>query len=57
MLSIVLAMAFIAEQRIPLLFGLISLAILILSFVARVRFGTKSPSSSLLLEAHRYQEL
>jgi GABA permease len=57
MLSIVLAMAFIAEQRIPLLFGLISLAILILSFFARVRFGTKLPPSSLRLEAHQYQEL
>jgi GABA permease len=57
MLSIVLAMAFIAEQRIPLLFGIISLAVLMLSFFARVRFGSKLPPVSLLLEAHQYQEL
>jgi GABA permease len=57
MLGIVLAMAFIAEQRIPLLFGLISLGILIVSFFARVRFGRKLPPSSLLLEAHQQCEL
>jgi len=41
MLGIVLAMAFIAEQRIPLLFGLISLGLLLLSYAARLRFGSK----------------
>jgi GABA permease len=41
MLGIVLAMAFIAEQRIPLLFGLISLGLLLLGYAARLRFGSK----------------
>ena len=39
MLGIVLAMAFIPEQRTPLVFGFISLGLLLLGFVARVRFG------------------
>lgn len=39
MLGIVLAMAFIREQRTPLVFGLISLGLLLLGFLARVRFG------------------
>jgi GABA permease len=39
MLGIVLAMAFIPEQRTPLVFGLISLGLLLLGFFARVRFG------------------
>jgi len=41
MLGIVLAMAFIAEQRIPLLFGLISLGLLLLGYAARLRFGSR----------------
>ena len=41
MLSIVLAMAFIPEQRTPLIFGAISLGILLIGFCARVRFGAK----------------
>jgi GABA permease len=41
MLGIVLAMAFIPEQRTPLIFGVISLAILLLLFCARMRFGRK----------------
>jgi GABA permease len=39
MFSIVLAMAFIPEQRTPLIFGFISLGILLLAFIARLRFG------------------
>ena len=39
MIAILLAMAFIPDQRIPLIFGLISLAILLLAFAARARFG------------------
>ncbi len=42
MLGIVLAMAFIPEQRTPLVFGLISLGLLLLGFLARVRFGDRS---------------
>jgi GABA permease len=41
MLGIVLAMAFIPEQRTPLIFGVISLCILLLGFAVRVRFGTR----------------
>jgi GABA permease len=41
MLCIVLAMAFIPEQRTPLLFGIISLGVLLLAFAARRRFGRR----------------
>ena len=41
MLGIVLAMAFIPEQRTPLIFGVISLCILLAAFCARLRFGAK----------------
>jgi len=47
MLGIVLAMAFIPEQRTPLIFGFISLGILLLGFVARVRFGSAPQSAAL----------
>ena len=40
MLGILLAMAFIPDQQIPLLFGVISLGVLLLGFAARRRFGT-----------------
>jgi GABA permease len=42
MLAIVLAMGFIPEQRTPLLFGLISLAVLLAAFALRARFGAKN---------------
>src|SRR5271170_805476 len=42
MLGIVLAMAFIPDQRTPLIFGVISLWILLLAFAARTRFGAKA---------------
>jgi len=57
MTGIVLAMAFIPDQRIPLIFGLISLGILLLLFVARTHFGRKPDIAALALEPHRYQEL
>ena len=57
MLSIVLAMAFIPEQRTPLLFGVISLGLLLLGFSARVRFGGKPDIATLAMERHRYEEL
>jgi GABA permease len=50
MLSILLAMAFIPEQRTPLIFGLISLGILLLGFGARVRFGQPLPPGPLPFE-------
>jgi GABA permease len=57
MLSIVLAMAFIPEQRTPLIFGVISLGLLLLGFSARVRFGGKPDIATLAMERHRYEEL
>ena len=57
MLSIVLAMAFIPEQRTPLIFGVISLVLLLLGFGARLRFGGKPDIATLRMERHRYEEL
>jgi GABA permease len=57
MLGIVLAMAFIPEQRTPLIFGVISLGILLLGFCARVRFGARPDLATLAMEPHRYEDL
>ena len=57
MLGIVLAMAFIPEQRTPLIFGVISLGLLLLGFSARMRFGGKPDIATLAMERHRYDEL
>jgi len=57
MLAIVLAMAFIPEQRTPLVFGLMSLGILLVGFGVRIRFGRKPDIATLQMEAHQYQEL
>jgi GABA permease len=57
MLGIVLAMAFIPDQRTPLIFGAISLGVLLLGFTARVRFGRKPDIATLAMEPHRYEEL
>jgi GABA permease len=57
MLGIVLAMAFIPEQRTPLIFGVISLGFLLLSFGARARFGSKPVIETLAMEPHQYEEL
>jgi GABA permease len=54
MLSIVLAMALIPEQRTPLLFGVVSLGFLLLGFAARVRFGGKPQAATLI---QQYQEI
>jgi GABA permease len=56
MLGIVLAMAFIPEQRTPLMFGFISLGILLLAFIARLRFGKRQDRMALAFEPHRYEE-
>jgi GABA permease len=50
MLGIVFAMAFIPDQRTPLLFGLISLGLLLLAFAARTRFGAKADFAMPTLE-------
>jgi GABA permease len=57
MLGIVLAMAFIPDQRTPLIFGIISLGSLLLGFSARVRFGRKPDIAALAMEPHQYEEL
>jgi GABA permease len=57
MLGIVLAMAFIPEQRTPLIFGVISLGILLAGFRARIRFGRKPAIAALEVEARQYEEL
>src|ERR1700734_732977 len=57
MLGIVLAMAFIPEQRTPLIFGVISLLFLLLAFGARARFGSKPLIETLAMEPHQYEEL
>jgi len=57
MLGIVLAMAFIPEQRTPLVFGIISLGILLLAFGLRARFGGKPMIATLALEPRHYEEL
>jgi GABA permease len=57
MLAIVVAMAFIPEQRTPLIFGLVSLGVLILCCAARARFGNKPEIAALAAEPHRYAEL
>jgi GABA permease len=43
MLSILIAMAAIPEQRTPLLFGVISLGLLLAAFAVRLRFGGSGP--------------
>ena len=57
MLGIVLAMAFIPEQRTPLLFGLVSLGMLLLAFAARLRFGGKPDIATLAMEPRQYEQL
>jgi GABA permease len=57
MLGIVVAMAFISDQRTPLLFGVVSLALLLLGFGARVRFGAEPQVAALAMEPHHYEEL
>jgi GABA permease len=57
MLGIVLAMAFIPEQRTPLIFGVMSLGFLLFAFGARARFGSKPAIETLAMEPHQYEEL
>jgi GABA permease len=57
MLAIVVAMAFIPGQRTALLFGVISLGVLLLGFGVRVRFGKKPEVAVLAMEPRQYEEL
>ena len=56
MLAILIAMAFIPEQRTPLLFGIISLGLLLLGFGVRLRCGTRPAVATLEMEPRRYDE-
>ncbi len=47
MLGILLAMAFIPDQRTPLVFGVISLGVLLAAFGLRLRFGSKQDRNAL----------
>ena len=57
MLSIVVAMAFIPEQRTPLLLGVASVAVLLIAYVPRSRFGRRVEIASPQAEARSYAEL
>jgi GABA permease len=57
MLSIVLAMAFIPDQRTPLLFGVVSLGLLLLGFITRMRFGRRPDIATLAMEPRHYEDL
>jgi len=50
MLCILLAMAFIPAQRTPLVFGVVSVGLLLLAFGARVLFGRKTDIAELAME-------
>jgi GABA permease len=57
MLGIVIAMAFIPDQRTPLVFGLISLGVLLAAFAVRHRFGAKYRIATIAAEPNGYGEL
>ncbi len=57
MLGIVLAMAFIPGQRTPLVFGIISVAVLLLAFPVRLYFGKQPDIATVAAEPLGYDEL
>lgn len=57
MATIVVAMAFIPDQRRPLGLGVVSLFVLLLAYVPRLRWGKRPAVASIHQEAHRYTEL
>ena len=54
MLLIVVAMAFIPDQRTPLLLGIVSLAILLLAYAGRYWWGRAAQEPALAAEAHSF---
>jgi GABA permease len=52
----VLAMAFIPDQRTPLIFGVISLALLLLAFGARRYFSKNPDIGTIATEPHQNEE-
>ena len=57
MVGIVVAMAFIPDQRTPLLLGVVSLAFLLLAYGARLWWGGKPEIPLVTAQAHSYGEL
>ncbi len=57
MLGIVLAMAFIPEQRTPLMLGVVSLGFLVLAYFARLYWGKRPELETVAEEPHSYAEL
>ena len=57
MIGIVVAMAFIPEQRTPLALGVASLVLLLLAYAVRLYWGTRPEIAPVTAEAHHYSEL
>ena len=57
MIGIVVAMAFIPEQRTPLLLGVVSLLLLLLAYAVRLHWGREPEIAPVTAEAHHYAEL
>jgi GABA permease len=57
MLAIVVAMGFIPDQRSPLALGVVSLVVLLLAYVPRLRWGRRPEVAPIRAEAHHYTEL
>jgi GABA permease len=57
MLGIILSMGFIPDQRVPLLFGLISIGILLLAYGLRARFGRRPERARIAAEPNEFAQL
>jgi GABA permease len=57
MIGIVVAMAFIPEQRTPLILGVASLVLLLLAYAVRLYWGQRPVIAPVTAEAHHYSEL
>jgi GABA permease len=57
MFAIVLAMAFIPEQREPLALGVVSFIVLLLAYLPRLRWGRRPAPATMQAEAQHYTEL
>jgi GABA permease len=57
MIGIVVAMAFIPEQRTPLILGVASLILLLLAYAVRLYWGRRPVIAPVTAEAHHYSEL
>ncbi|WP_323717865.1 amino acid permease [Paracoccus aminovorans] len=57
MISIVVAMAFIPEQRTPLALGVVSLLVLMVAYAARLRWGSRPQIASIAEEPRHYSEM